>query len=355
MIRNQLLSMRCTRSRLATMLLCMLVMLTGCGDEFIGPPANVPDNRIYFNAVDSTGVTSISSVNPDGSGYRRLITVETGLRIPLLSPPAKGFMAYMLIDSSKTSAGDSSCSCTRRLMLARVDGSNSRELAAGKLNYGQYSLSPMGDWVAFALEDGGLNIVSTAGGPARPLPVTGETFDFSADGRNLAVSGYGGLSIVDVATGTLRNVISVDRAPTGSYQAPAWSPVATNVVAFKAAYGSSVHWYSADINGGEIRLLHRYDQATSTTWGPYTIAWSRDGSQIAFIQEEELWVMNADGGDARRLASSIFGSIQWSADNASIVCNGRSPTGLYLIDVATSARRQLAPYLQGSIFGFQSR
>jgi|GEM_PF-5185740 len=336
-------------------LLFLILLLAGCGDEFVGPPMNVTDNRIYFNAVDSARVTSIGSVNPDGSGYRRLITVETGLRIPLLSPPAKGFMAYMLIDSSKTSAGDSSCSCTRRLMLARVDGSNPRELAAGKLDYGQYSLSPMGDWVAFALEDGGLNIVSTAGGPARPLPVTGETFDFSADGRNLAISGDEGLSIVDVATGSLRNVITVDALPQGRYQSPAWSPAA-NVVAFKVVHGSGVLWYSSDINGGNRRLLHIYDQPTSIgAWAPYTIAWSRDGSRIAFIQEEELWVMNADGSDARLLASSIFGPVQWSADGASIVCTGRSPIGLCLIDVATSAKTQLALGLQQSIFGFQAR
>src|ERR1041384_8321694 len=165
----------------------LLVILAGCGDEFIGQPPLVADSRIYFNALDSSRSVSISSVNPDGSDYRRLITVAKGLQLPLLSPPAKGLMAYMLIDSSYTSTGDSNCTCSRRLMLARLDGSNPRELAAGDLDYGRYSLSLTGEWVVFALKDGTLNIVSTAGGAARPLPVEGETFDFSADGRNLAI------------------------------------------------------------------------------------------------------------------------------------------------------------------------
>lgn len=59
------------------------------------------------------------------------------------------------------------------------------------------------------------------------------------------------------------------------------------------------------------------------------LAWSPDGSRIAFVRGvdeamNELWLMNADGSDARRLIDEPVGSFSWSPDGSRIAFAGTS-------------------------------
>jgi Tol biopolymer transport system component len=47
-------------------------------------------------------------------------------------------------------------------------------------------------------------------------------------------------------------------------------------------------------------------------------AWSPDGSRIAFVHDEEIWVMHADGSHAHRLLALHSGSPAWSPDGRHI-------------------------------------
>jgi TolB protein len=67
----------------------------------------------------------------------------------------------------------------------------------------------------------------------------------------------------------------------------------------------------------------------------FTLAWSPDGTRIAFIRSvltnfmPELFVMNADGSGQTRLTNNLgFGGVPaWSPDGSRLALNGRGPAG----------------------------
>jgi Tol biopolymer transport system component len=88
--------------------------------------------------------------------------------------------------------------------------------------------------------------------------------------------------------------------------------------------------YVARANGEDVRNLT--NAPGSNEWGP---AWSPDGTRIAFNSDREgtpqVYVMNADGGDVRRL-SDVWGEYPaWSPDGTRIAfgsyAGGTTPFG----------------------------
>jgi TolB protein len=83
--------------------------------------------------------------------------------------------------------------------------------------------------------------------------------------------------------------------------------------------------WTIDADGsGLTRLTH-------SPWHEFDPSWSPDGAQIAFRSERsgepEIWVMNADGRDRRRVAEGL--SPAWSPDGSLIAFSGRA--GLSLV------------------------
>ena len=89
---------------------------------------------------------------------------------------------------------------------------------------------------------------------------------------------------------------------------------------------------------------------------PPAAGWSPDGTKIFYIRDEEadpiedpeLYVVNADGTNRTRLTASaeIAEEARWSTDSASVFVDIVDPTTstseLWVIDVATGARQQIA-------------
>ena len=94
-----------------------------------------------------------------------------------------------------------------------------------------------------------------------------------------------------------------------------WSPDAEAI----AAEDSFRDIVVLDVEGGELTNL------TKRQCPDFAPAWSPNGKQIAFLASSEcrrtgectahepweVWVMNADGGDPRRLTKGGFGSPAW--------------------------------------------
>ena len=108
---------------------------------------------------------------------------------------------------------------------------------------------------------------------------------------------------------------------------PAWSPDGTKI-AFVRSRGGTVDVYVANADGTRTQRLARGVRLTgdpSSDQGPLPQpAWSPDGRRIAFISDRsgtnDLWMMDADGSDQRRLTrnSATESGPVWSPDGRRI-------------------------------------
>ncbi len=105
---------------------------------------------------------------------------------------------------------------------------------------------------------------------------------------------------------------------------PTWSPDGTQLafVVTRDAIGQQIH--TINVDGTNLRQLTRNQQASS-----YAPAWSPDGTAIAYSsaasigEDAEIWVMNPDGSNQRRLTNSntlpgTKESPAWSVDGSKI-------------------------------------
>src|SRR5207253_8379068 len=82
--------------------------------------------------------------------------------------------------------------------------------------------------------------------------------------------------------------------------------------------------------------------------------WTRDGARAAFVQDDELWVVNRDGSGLRQLSEDPVAASapHWSADGTQILFERNvqtDPSGLFkfqgevwLINADGSGQRKLA-------------
>jgi TolB protein len=130
---------------------------------------------------------------------------------------------------------------------------------------------------------------------------------------------------------------------------PAWSPDG-NALLFDLDSGNDSGLFIIDSAGGEPRRLTRGSHRDA--------AWSPDGERIIYVHQEEgvnLWIMNADGSQARPLLQwdgfRDF-SPAWSPDGerVALVSNRESADlELYLLDLET---RQLTRLTYGAYMDF---
>jgi TolB protein len=60
----------------------------------------------------------------------------------------------------------------------------------------------------------------------------------------------------------------------------------------------------------------------SLACGEYQAAWSPEGRRMAFVRDEEIWVMHADGSRAHRVLGRSAGAPAWSPDGRHIAFTG---------------------------------
>ena len=265
------------------------------------------------------------------------------------------------------------------IVVAQPDGGDPYVLyRCGKsCGYSRFVWSPDDRRIAFtggvAVEGGGfvyaLGVFDTGSGERRILCDSRDCPDpaeaaWSPDGSRIAFSGAGGrgiggaagpiyLAALDGSFGPLTDAPRRCSGPEDSCivdLSPAWSPLGTQLAFIREARAetTSVNLMLLDVSTGDERTLAVCDGGDQCREGP--IAWSPDGSSVAFVERYDVPVMSfvdvRTGGrtdvtfpaDAR----SPFG-FSWSPDHSELTFVGGPGrrSNLYAVDPHEGSAREV--------------
>jgi len=182
-----------------------------------------------------------------------------------------------------------------------------------------------------ALEEGapvtevGLHLVETTTGRLWRLEGSGA---WSPDGKRLArwncCLGGGGLDVIDLPAGPAVRIFD------GGVDTAAWSPDGTQIAFSRWGEGpEGVHVVNSD--GSGLRQL----------WGrgTHAVGWSASGDRFAFARGERIYLLHVPSGEVTDVAQRAH-DLAWSPDGTTLAFT--DDTGLYIYDPDTVERRQLA-------------
>jgi TolB protein len=247
-------------------------------------PAWSPDGRkiAYSGGNGGESRWHVYVMNVDGSGQHMLSPIEGG---PSAWSP----------DGREITFG---CSDGFFICVVDADGGNLRQLALPSLwNGGEPAWSPDGRRIAFVGSKAGgglpaIYVMNADGSQLRRLARHALRPTWSPDGRQMAFADSGQAVIcVMNADGSGRHPLYREHA---IGDAPAWSPDG-RAIAFVRAYGPARldQIYVMNVNG-------RNQRRVTSSHGDDP-AWSPDSRKIAYTNGGDIYVINADGTHRTRL------------------------------------------------------
>jgi TolB protein len=275
------------------------------------------------------------------------------------------FLACALVAVSSQAAGSAESPAKLRGVIAywtnspypsiwaiRADGSRKRRILHSGKNAKWPRISPDRRWVAFdgaspgkpSFSDFDIQVVGLNGKGRRTVTDTADwdiDAQWSPDGTLLSFSRRPPYPVDDSPSTIwiVRSDGTQARPLVPGFDAR-WSPDGTKLV-----YDDEGDLFVVGADGsGSRRLL-----ATPAVEQP--AGWSPDGRKILFTRysgperRETIYVMNADGTGARRLARGIAAC--WSPDGAKILYTIAFASGLYVMDANGSHKRRI-PGVAGS-------
>ena len=243
-----------------------------------------------------------------------------------------------------------------------IDGSNVVKVAGQAGSEFDGAWSPDGEWIVYRDSTRGINdddevfVARADGSERRNLtndPSNDWGPDWSPDGRTIAFnSDRGGGSIrgylVEPDGSGLRE-IDVD----AWVEYPSFSPDGSKI-AYMGHEGTDYEIYVADLATGAV------DRQTDSPGSDGWPVWSPDGRTIAFTSERDdcrfapddqecwrtgendeyhdIWLMDADGSDPRRVSPEIGQFVAWSPDSTHLLISGHA---LFVVRTDGTGRLEL--------------
>jgi WD40-like Beta Propeller Repeat len=280
---------------------------TRCG--FTGPKPSPDGRKLLFTNAQFCDGPGLYVANADGTVRRRLARLRTCGLFEVAWAPDSRRVAYTLGSSLFTVGADGRgrryvgngaspawSPDGRTLAFRRVDDRGAHELVLDRnggtrivaSNVAEFAWSPNGRWIALERTTSGpstasLELVRPDGTGVRRFS-GGYVLDlaWSRDGRFLLVRGSGGLSVIEVVTGTTTTILT--GGPSSS-----WSRRGSRL-AFDGPQGLSVF----DATTGESHLISS-DHARELAWRP-------DDRAVAYVEARSLWPYET--GDLRIATTS---------------------------------------------------
>jgi Tol biopolymer transport system component len=265
------------------LLLAVLLLALPAPAGAVVPGAN---GRIAFDS-DHDGASDIYSVEPDGSGVRRLTTSVAFEDDPSWAPGGRR-IAYIR---------------SQEIWVMRADGSGQHRITRMKADLRDPAWSPNGRRIMFATDNRGEDIWTVKPDGSDPRRVTS--------------------------------------TPRAAEFHPSWAPGGRRI-AFVRERSESYKIVTAGRRGGGDEVL--LPKVRNTQLGP---TWSPDGGAIAFYTEDgDVFVMNADGTERRRAA---FGSsATFSPDGGFLAISVQNLEGergtIFAKSFATGERTKVSPF-----------
>jgi Tol biopolymer transport system component len=328
-----------TLSRMLARLGVVLVLLLALSAEAAHATFPGSNGKIAFSTLvgpdPDSAQREVAVVEPDGSGFAVLTSGGAGQ--PEWSPDG-GRIAF----STEARSG-------RDLNVMNADGSAAQELLPGALFH---TWSPDGARLGFLGQaNGGVFVVNSDGTGRRRLGDSLFAPAWSPDGRRLAYTdAQGGIYVVGVDGSGRRRL-----TPRGN--SPAWSPSGRTIAYVDG--GDAVATIGA--NGGRSRTIARAGAGMAVS----DPTWSPDGRRLLYVAEDpggfmgneyvatDVHAVDADGSDRRRLTTypGADTSADWSPDGRAIVFasdrdapqneDGPGPTEIYVMNADGSDQRRV--------------
>lgn len=252
------------------------------------------------------------------------------------------------------------------LWSVQPNGTGLRRIYYTRQNAKRPRLSPDGEWIAFdgaspgkkPLSDFDVQTVRVDGSQRRTLAGTAEyelDAQWSSDGTILCYSSYRHTGETDEWLSSRIWTVSAkggDRTMLGLGSSARWSPDGKRLVFSAPTEESDGDLFVMNADGtGRRQLLETPELEQPADWSP-------DGHTILFTQFNasgaDVMVMDADGGNPRNLidATGFEFAAAWSPDGATILfTTGRNAAGqLFLMDADGSGVRAIAG---GRLRGFE--